>query len=230
MAFPPFSARDTTAAELMDDPAADERLLFNTYRQFVVINRLYSRWRTIYARRIRPHLHRAAPRTLLDIGFGGGDIPAALARWAKEDGVKLNILAIDPDPRALRFARNLPMNGVDYAGHTARDIDASGQSFDFVVSNAVLHHLPDAEVRALLEAAGRLTRHTAIMNDIVRSPVAYAFFGLVTPLLFRDSFTCRDGLTSIRRSYRPRELRAIVPPGWRVETMFPYRQLAILTR
>lgn len=228
--FPRLKVRDPDATELMDDPAADERLLFNTYRQFAAINRLYSRWRTIYRGRLRPQLSETEPRTLLDIGFGGGDIPRALARWARADGLCLQILAIDPDPRALRFARNLEPHGVEFAGHSTSDLLAAGRSFDFVVSNAVLHHLSPLVLREVLEGVSRLTRRTAIMNDIVRSRVAYAFFGLVTPLFFRDSFTYRDGLTSIRRCYRPRELREMVPPGWRVETMFPYRQLAILNK
>ena len=54
---------------------------------------------------VRPRLSTDSPTSLLDIGCGGGDVPVLLARWAARDGLRLEVTAIDPDPRASLFAR-----------------------------------------------------------------------------------------------------------------------------
>ncbi len=68
-----LARRATELPEIMDGPC-DEARLFATYRHFAVANRAVSGWRRIYRRRLRPLL-AAGPVTLLDVGFGGGDIP-----------------------------------------------------------------------------------------------------------------------------------------------------------
>ena len=80
------------------------RRLARTYRNFALLNRVVGRWPLIYRTHIRPALDPAGPNSLLDIGFGGGDITRRIAAWAAKDGISLHVTAIDPDPRALAFA------------------------------------------------------------------------------------------------------------------------------
>jgi 2-polyprenyl-3-methyl-5-hydroxy-6-metoxy-1,4-benzoquinol methylase len=225
----PLSKRADHLHECMDDPFCDEQKLFNTYTQFGPLNRLVSRWRFLYRTFIRPEL--AAPhrlRTLLDIGFGGGDLPVTLLRYAREDGFNLLVTAIDPDGRAVRFARarNRPA-GPEFLQATARDLRARGASFDFVISNNLLHHLTACEIDPLLDDAAALCRRLVLFNDLERSAAAYAAFAILAGPWLRRSFAIRDGLLSLRRSYRPAELRSLAPPGWAVHRLFPYRLLAI---
>ena len=100
-----LSQRDTDSKERMDNPECDPKELRNTYQQFGRVNSWISQWKTIYKSKLRPHLQRNSQSSLLDIGFGGGDIPIALARWAQKDGFNLSITAIDPDPRAIDFVK-----------------------------------------------------------------------------------------------------------------------------
>ena len=60
-------------------------------------------------------------------------------------------------------------------------------------------------------------------SDIARSRPAYLGFGVATWPFFRGSFIRADGLTSIRRSFTARELRMVLPGGWRVTREFPSR-------
>src|SRR5688572_4208357 len=119
----------------MDLPGCDPDKLDRTYAQFALVNRAVSGWRGIYLSLLRPRLRRSTPATLLDIGCGGGDVPVMLARWAARDGLRLEITAIDPDPRASRFAADRhPDADVEFRQATAADLAAEGLSFDLVVS------------------------------------------------------------------------------------------------
>jgi len=97
--------RAVDAVEEMDLPDCDPARLARTYAQFAVVNRVVAGWRSLYRTRLRPRLSPGSTTTLLDIGCGGGDVDVLLSRWAARDGRRLAITAIDPDPRAIRFAQ-----------------------------------------------------------------------------------------------------------------------------
>lgn len=225
--------RATHLRERMDAPDCDLRALQRTYAQFQTVNALVSGWRRVYARELRPLLSATEPRTLLDIGCGGGDVPRGLARWAAQDGLRLEITAVDADARAIAYARGLPqLPNIAFRQAMSGDLVAEGRRFDFVISNHLLHHLDAAELAALLADSERLCRVKAIHGDIERSPLAYLAFAAGTKVVFPGpffpgSFIREDGLLSIRRSYTHAELRAVTPPGWQARRQFPYRNLLL---
>ena len=98
-------ARATEAIEEMDRPDCDPVLLRRTYAQFPLVNRVVAGWRSNYLECIRPLLVQRARARILDVGCGGGDIAANLARWALADGFEVAVHGIDPDPRAIGYAR-----------------------------------------------------------------------------------------------------------------------------
>jgi 2-polyprenyl-3-methyl-5-hydroxy-6-metoxy-1,4-benzoquinol methylase len=222
-----LARRDGAVRELMDDPAADPAALRRTYAQFRLVNRLVARWRRIYRRDIRPLLSTERETTLLDVGCGGGDVARALAGWAQRDGLRLRVTGVDPDPRAYAYAVGSADGrpAVELRRGTSTDLVAEGRRFDIVVSNHLLHHLSEAELTRVLADSEVLARRLALHNDLARSPIAYAVYSPVSRLAGAGSFLRTDGLRSIRRSYRPAELAAAVPDGWRVQPMFPFRLL-----
>ena len=225
-----LAVRDEQAVEEMDKSDCDPTTLARTYAQFPLINCVVARWHSVYKQRIRPLLSSTRSSTLLDIGCGGGDIPAALARWAARDKLPLNITAIDPDPRAIAYAStHFQESGVEFRQAHSATLTAEGEKFDVVLSNHMLHHLTPAELQALLQDSALLARRAVIHSDIARSRLGYALFSVATLPLIKSSFIRRDGLTSIRRSYTPAELRAVLPAGWRVESARPYRNLLLYT-
>ncbi|MGO2750492.1 MAG: methyltransferase domain-containing protein [Pseudoclavibacter sp.] len=221
--------RDTTSLELMDDLACDRDRLFATYAQFRAVNALVAGWRRVYLRDVRPVLDRRRASRLLDIGFGGGDIPLALAGWAARDGLRLEVTAIDPDKRAHEFVetRGLTRRGVDFRAASSSELVDAGERFDIVTSNHLLHHLDPPALSSLLTDSAALAP-LAVHSDIERGRLALAAFGVATKPLDRGSFVHYDGKLSIRRSYTARELQSAVPEGWLVQRQFPYRLL--LTR
>jgi len=221
-----LSQRDTESRERMDSRDCDPDELQNTYRQFGRVNDWISQWSYIYKSKIRPQLQHNAPNTLLDIGFGGGDIPIALARWATEDGFNLSITAVDPDPRAINFVAELdyPSN-ITFLQCGISELNPSEEQFDFVISNHLIHHLKIKELHNILKQSRALSATSVIFNDLRRSDCAYLLFNIFSRPIFRSSFITEDGLTSIKRSYTQKELQAIVPPNWKVQNLFPFRLL-----
>ena len=223
--------RAETATEEMDRQDCDPVLLWRTYQQFPLVNAVVSGWRGVYRELIRPVLATAGTATILDIGCGGGDITRALARRADADGFDVTVTGIDPDPRAYRFAAQHSSGRddarVSFEAANSSELVAAGRRFDVVVSNHVLHHLSTHELDRLLADTEQLTRGVAIHADLRRSRAASLLFGAATLPLAGTSFIRRDGLTSIRRSYLPEELRAVIPGRWHVQPRRPFRNLLI---
>ncbi len=227
-----LARRDTDAIEEMDRPDCDLDRLDRTYAQFGLVNAVVSGWRGTYTSLLRPTFSRDRVNTLLDVGSGGGDVPRALARWARLDGFDLEVTAIDPDERAHAYATRLPpLPGLTFRRALSSELVAEGSTFDAVVSNHVLHHLDADEFNGLLDDSEQLARRVAVHSDIARHPAGYALFSVGT-LPLPGSFIREDGLTSIRRSYTPDELRTAVTgrDTWEVRTRVPFINLLVLER
>lgn len=226
--FTGLAQRDTALTELMDDPACDPHALAATYRRFDVVNRLVSAWGRVYRTRVAPELRALGrPARVLDLGCGGGDVVVRLAALAARDGLDVEWMGADPDPRALEAARERRRPGVRFVSASSRELLVAGERFDLVLSNHVLHHLDAPGLRAFADDSLALSRGTVLHADIARGRLAYALYGVGIAPLSAGTFLRVDGLRSIRRSYRAVELAAALGGPWRVETPAPFRVLAV---
>ncbi len=215
--------RAVSLQEEMDKLDCDPTKLAKTYHYFGRINAWVAMWRWVYVQQIRP----LRPKTLLDIGCGGGDLSVAVAKWAKQDGFELSITAIDPDDRAIAFATQRPEeSSIIYRQAIAADLRKEEAKFDVVISNHLLHHLNPETLLTLCEDSKALAIKKVIHNDLRRSDLAYLGYFLTSPF-FRDSFITTDGLRSIRRSFTREELESLVPEDWQVLPLIPYRNLLL---
>ncbi|TVQ10800.1 MAG: methyltransferase domain-containing protein [Balneolaceae bacterium] len=226
--IPDLKHRDPSLRELMDDPDCDPQLLENTYRQFGTINRLLAGWERVYRAYILPRCKPGRRYTLLDLGSGGGDLAVYIAALNRKYGREIQVYATDPDQRAFHYAlKNHRGSGVIFENQSLEKIASTDMQFDFVISNHLMHHLQDDELKTIMEAAAGICYKSVIFNDIHRSSIGYMLFTTAIRPFFRNSFIITDGLTSIRRSFKKDELSRAVPPGWEVKAMFPFRLLAV---
>lgn len=223
-----LAKRNEELIEWMERPDCDPVLLANTYRQFEKINRILAGWKTIYFSHIKPVIKKnSGTASVLDIGSGGGDILFMLNDLCRQDGFDVQFIGIDPDQRAMDFVNSLGNSGnIQFKKKLSSELVAAGKSFDIVLSNHVIHHLDRSALATLCSDAEKLATKQVLFSDIERSDVGYAAFACAAPLLFRNSYIVRDGLISIKRSYRKEELQQALPVGWKVSRSFPFRLIA----
>src|SRR5437879_5918615 len=101
----------SSAAELMDDPARTDEELRGSFRDLERMNRFLGAHAIVraYLNRVLPVWQsRPAPArsvlTVLDVATGGGDVPAAVAAWAARAGIAVRIAALDRHPTTARLA------------------------------------------------------------------------------------------------------------------------------
>lgn len=195
--------------ELMDDLSSDERLLFRTLEQFGRINPLLTPNRALLRRYVVREMEPGVPRTLVDIGAGGGDIARWLVDTARARGLQLSVTCIDPDPRVARYCEKAC---ADYPEIETRAIgfEELDESFDFVFCNHVVHHFTEEQALEFFDRTWEIARRLLIVSDLRRVAWATHGFRVIATFAFRDSFARDDGIVSIRRAFRTGELRPIV--------------------
>lgn len=223
-----FRQRNPDLIEEMDRSDADEGMLFRTYQRFKLINRLLAKWDVVYKHHIRPSLKPGVTNTLLDVGCGGGDIAIYLWKRAKRDGFDLKVTAIDPADTVETYLNAFPLPAeIHYLKTTTTDLLKGPLRFDFVISNHVMHHLNPDELAIFLDECMKLANVRVICNDLYRSRTAWVLFAIASIPFSFGTFIRTDGLISIQRSYRCKELIQALPGGWSVHKLFPFRLLAM---
>ncbi len=150
--------------------------------------------------------------TLLDVGTGSADIPAALLRWLERTGIAARAHALDFKQDILTEARrylgpNAP--GLSLMQGEAERLPYRDGSVDLVVSSTFMHHLEQEEARRALAEMRRVARRGVIVVDLRRGAMAFWLVWLLTRLTSRNRITRHDGPLSVRRAYVPAELRAM---------------------
>lgn len=196
------------AAELMDDPALDPA----TYRA-VLADLAHVNSITLAYRPTLGFLGRALGDrrrfSLLDVGFGDGDMLRRIARWAQARGMEARLTGIDCNPRSLAAARaSTSAQPIRYlAGDYA---DLAGEGFDLIVSSLVAHHMDQGELVAFLRFMEREARRGWFVNDLHRHPLAYHGWPLLARAMRWHAIVRADGRTSIARSFRPADWRRLL--------------------
>jgi hypothetical protein len=100
-----------------------------------------------------------------------------------------------------------------------------------VTASLFLHHFDEPEAPGVLKALFTLARRALVVNDLHRAAVPWLFGRAVFPWVFRSVVSVDDGLLSIRRAFRPAELRTAFEragiPNVRIARRFPYRLVAV---
>lgn len=144
--------------------------------------------------------------SVLDLGFGGGDIAYALSRWAQARGKKADITGIDLNPFCVAFANeHFKAPSVRYVQASALDLDSLGE-FDYIISSMFFHHLGDEEIVRLLRLVARHARRGFIVNDLYRSwPAYYGAFALALPTFSR--IILNDAPVSVKRAFKEEDFK-----------------------
>lgn len=225
-----FTPARRRGVEILDDPSHDPALAVRSLRDVAKANLLFGGRHAVLrevGRIIAQGTER--PRTLLDIGTGIGDIPAAARRLAARTGAQLDTIGLEIAPELARAAK--PACTWCVAGDALR-LPFPDDGVDIVTCSQVLHHFEDDVAVRLLQECTRVAREAVVVADLRRSWLAVGGLWISSFALGFHPVSRNDGIVSILRGYTATELGALVAratgqranvrqaPGWRVTAVW----------
>jgi len=212
--------------EQMDSPDLDPA----TYAQILADLSRVNRW-TLAARPtltfLRACVGECKRLTLLDVGYGRGDMLRRIAIWAQKRGKDAALIGVDMNARSLAAAEAETAGfAIDLRSGDYRELAGP---FDCIISSLVAHHMDDAELIEFIRYMEATAARGWLINDLHRKQLAYRGYPLLARLLRVHRIVREDGTLSIARAFRPAEWHAFlaaagVPPGAaKVVRRFPFR-------
>jgi 2-polyprenyl-3-methyl-5-hydroxy-6-metoxy-1,4-benzoquinol methylase len=159
----------------------------------------------------RQRLRRGDRVSLLDVGFGYGDMLRRISRWAARRGIDMELIGIDLNPRAAAVAREVtpPQQNIRYCTGDVFTF-APDQPFDFIISAQFTHHLNNADIVRFIRWMEQHARRGWLISDLRRARFAYYGFELLARALRWHNIVREDGKVSITRGFRIKELQALL--------------------
>lgn len=210
-------------------PAAAQR----SFRELAVLNRCFGGARSIV--KSFTQLLTSIPvkkLRVLDLGTGFSDIPRMVARWACENDLSCQIVALDLHPEAIAAAAaaSRKFAEIQFVQADAFAVPFRPRSFDIVMSSMLLHYFTDHNARRLLTELATLARQAVVVADVER----HWFPCIIIDLLSRlsgDRLVRRAFRDTILRGFTSDELASLaVEAGfvrWRVRRYFPFRLVLV---
>lgn len=206
---------DTTyridARETMDDFTLEGEELRDALDKIAAINRLLG-GNKLTLEGVKSLLSKTQKRTLtiVDVGCGSGDMLHVLADFGAKNNLELTLIGIDANPFTIRHARSISGN---YPNITFRCENIFDKSFreincDIILCTLTLHHFKDKEILGLITTFQRQAKLGIVINDLQRSMVAYRLFQCICAVFGLNKMSREDGLVSILRGFKERELVA----------------------
>jgi len=152
-----------------------------------------------------------APVRVLDLACGGGDLLAAVGRWAARTGTEVRLTGADLSALALEATRER----CEAAGRSAETVqldvlhDPMPGRYDLVCSSLFLHHLGPDDAVAVLRAMADVTERTVLVQDLLRTRAGLALAWLGLHTLTRSEVARIDGLRSVRAAFTLQEAQGL---------------------
>lgn len=167
--------------------------------------------------------------SVLDVGAGSGELLRAIAGLAqnKKDA---HLFGLELNARSARAileeSKNLSTEIFSVRGD-AFILPFADASFDYVICSLFTHHFADENVVKILSEMKRVTRREIFVIDLHRHALAYFLYTTLGRLFLYNRLIRHDGALSIRRSFRPEELKCLARRAGlenvSVERHFPFR-------
>jgi SAM-dependent methyltransferase len=196
-------SRRSRARELMDDEEVTAEDFAACLRDLDTVNTVTLarpptlRWLERLRRRTK--LQRL---TILDVGFGHGDMLRAIRAWARGRGVEADLIGVDLNPWSAQAARAATPAEDRILYHTGDVFDFEpDRPVDVIVSSIFAHHLDDDQLTRFLAWSEARAIRGWFVNDLHRHPIAYHGFKWLARAARWHRFVQHDGPVSVARSF-----------------------------
>jgi 2-polyprenyl-3-methyl-5-hydroxy-6-metoxy-1,4-benzoquinol methylase len=198
--------------ELMDTTAVSTNLMQGALDFLALTNRRFGGISTILS-----HLSEWAsawnterPIHILDVGTGSGEIPIAIAAWARRAGRAVRVTAVDLVPQIVEIAKRnaAPWDEIEIRQDDFFAMERNHERFDYAIASLFLHHVRPTQALDALHTFDRIATRGVILSDLLRSPTSLAAIGFLSYAI-GNSVVRHDGPLSVRRGFLPSELSAL---------------------
>jgi len=149
--------------------------------------------------------------TILDVGYGYGDLLRRIYSWSVRSGRHVDLLGIDLNPLSESIARAETSTEAPIEYRTGNVFDFTpDRPIDFVISSQTAHHLSDEELVAFVVWLERSAKRGWFIADLHRHTIPYHAFRLLSRFARWHRFIQHDGPVSIARSFRREDWRGVL--------------------
>jgi ubiquinone/menaquinone biosynthesis C-methylase UbiE len=149
------------------------------------------------------------PITLLDIGCGDGELLRKFVKFADKNNFKVHCIGVDFNENILEYAEN---QSVEFPNIKFQKVDVFLEqellpNCDIAVCTLFMHHFRNNEIEGLLNNLIKKVNLGIVVNDLHRSRMAFQLFKIISFLFLKTKTAQFDGLVSIARGFKKRELK-----------------------
>ncbi|MEJ7627830.1 MAG: methyltransferase domain-containing protein [Ferruginibacter sp.] len=168
--------------------------------------------------------------TICEIGCGGGDNLAAIAKWCRSVNIKAQFIGIDIKKECIDFAQiQYPQLNATWIVSDYAKVEMSKKP-DIIFSSLFCHHFKEEELVKMLQWMQHNTVKGFFINDLQRHPLAYHSIKILTALFSRSYLVKNDAPLSVTRGFLKKDwLRILNSAGINasVKWMWAFRYLVV---
>ena len=145
---------------------------------------------------------------IADIGCGNGDMLRMLANYGEKNNINLKLIGVDANAFTVNYAKTLSTKypNIDYLCLDIFSEDFAGLKYDILLCTLTLHHFSDEQILNIITTFNNNAAVGVVVNDLHRSKLAYRLFELICSVFNLKKMSREDGLVSILRGFRKKEL------------------------
>ena len=207
---------DPTVLEMMDRPQSISPELERDLERIRQLNRWFGSYRLVLSF-VRRWIQPGVRMRIADVATGSGDIPRLIVDYARKNGARVEIHAIDRQAPTLEIATKLSAGYPEISYREANILEWDGnEAYDVVLCSLTLHHFSDEDAVKVLWRCRELSKRFVLVSDLRRGFLAGIGVHLLTALIFREPMTRYDARLSAERAFSFSEMRDLaVRAGWK---------------
>ena len=197
--------------EFLDEDNIDTKDLFQNLKELDFINENLGGYNAS-RKGLISILSEKNIKTVMDIGFGGGDSIKQLYLLAKKKNRDLFFYGVDLKQDCVSYAENnlADLSNKKLICNNYKNISPELLSeIDLIHCSLFLHHLKNEEIIELFKFA-RTNKCMILANDLHRNILAYYSIKWLTALFSKSYLVKNDAAISVTRGFRKKELLALL--------------------
>ncbi|HEV2564417.1 MAG TPA: methyltransferase domain-containing protein [Microvirga sp.] len=157
------------------------------------------------------HLDPRERITILDVGYGYGDLLRRIHAWSRSRSRPVDLIGVDLNPMSEPIARAATPSSVSIEYRTGNVFDFQPErTIDFILCSQTTHHMSNEELAGFVRWMERASARGWFIADLHRHPIPFHFFRILSWAAGWHRFVRHDGPVSIARSFRRKDWEAIL--------------------